>query len=449
MHVFASLILTALVCIVLGRIPELFTVLAPLQLGKVAVAAGLAVVLAVNPARLTALLKDTPMGRCLLVILALSFAGIPFSVFKSGALEEFIGLCRMLLVISVMAGLAAGGREHVLRNACVWILLLMTALMLMDKGTGRIMISSTYDPNDLALLFVVFLPIVANEAMCGGRATRLAALTATVCAVMAVPLTGSRGGIIALAAIGLHALALIKKRRPVLVLILALGVFIVGVTADETLWERFQALHDQTDYNLDGRTGRLTIWKEGLRLMAAHPLLGVGVGQFPTALGMLGNGTWKAAHNIFIQIGSELGLIGLAAFCAILVSIFRLAKRGASAPFLPPADRQRYAALRISLTGYCVGGFFLSQAYGFIFFTFLALAAVMHIRLAQAEHAARASRGPDGILAPATGASRIRRDAVPLAFDFPARTALATRKRREARLRRGDMVHAQSKEGGP
>lgn len=377
--------LGALLFVVQGRLPELFPFLQPLQLGKVTILLGLIAVLSINPSRLTVLWKKTPMGRYLLILLVLAFVGIPFSVYKGGAVESFIGLLRKFLIISVVVGLCVGGREQSLRTTLMWLLLLMSSMMIMARGSERVQVSGSYDANDLALLFVVYLPIVANEALLGGKWTKLVASTSAACAVTAVALTGSRGGIIALAAIGLHAILLVKKRRWILIPALALAGFIVTATASDKLWERFQSLQDSSDYNFEAKEGRLTIWKEGLYIMITHPIVGVGLGQFMTGLGTLGSGVWLTAHNSFVQIGTELGVIGLGAFIALLLSIYRLGKQGARAPCLPLAERQRFVALQLGLTGYCVGGFFLSQAYGFILFIFVALAACMHLQLKKVE----------------------------------------------------------------
>ncbi|MDL2321187.1 O-antigen ligase family protein, partial [Desulfosarcina sp. OttesenSCG-928-B08] len=253
------------------------------------------------------------------------------------------------------------------------------------RGGGRIQISNTYDPNDMALLFVMYLPIIANEALLGGKWIKIMAVTACICSVMAIPLTGSRGGIIALSGIGLHAVLLAKRQRWILIPVLALVAFVISVTADDSLWDRFQSVQDNTDYNFDSKEGRVTVWKEGLRIMITRPLFGVGIGQFSVGLGTLGNGAWKAAHNSFVQIGTELGLIGLGAFVVMLYSVYRVGKRGARASWLPPDERQRFMAFQISLTGYCIGGFFLSQAYGFILLIFLVLVACMYLKLKAAE----------------------------------------------------------------
>lgn len=385
MHGFAVFSINFLVLTTLGRVQELFPILYPLQLGKVGVAMGLITLLSINAGRLTVFLKATPMGRCFLVIFILSFMGIPFSVYASGALESFFGLCRMLLIVSILVGLSMDGREYAFRKACIWTVLIMAILMLLNEGSGRINVSMTYDPNDIALLFVVYLPIVVNEIVLGGKWMRIISLSACACAIMAIALTGSRGGIISLAGIGLHAILLAKKRRWILIPALALAALIVSATADDMLWERFGSLQDKTDYNFEAGGGRMTIWKEGLHIMITNPFLGVGIGQFSVGLGMLGNGAWKAAHNSFVQIGTELGLIGLGAFIATLYSVYHIGKQGARASWLPPDERQRFVALRISLTGYCIGGSFLSQAYGSILLIFLVLAACMDLQLKASE----------------------------------------------------------------
>ena len=58
-----------------------------------------------------------------------------------------------------------------------------------------------------------------------------------------------------------------------------------------------------------------------------HPIIGVGAGQFPTAYGMVysGNqhGAWMQPHNLFLQIPSELGIVGIIAFGNLLFQIIK------------------------------------------------------------------------------------------------------------------------------
>jgi O-antigen ligase len=72
---------------------------------------------------------------------------------------------------------------------------------------------------------------------------------------------------------------------------------------------------------------RLRIWKAGVRMFEEHPLLGVGAGQFPTAYGSIysgrKHGAWMNPHNLLIQVGAELGVVGLVAFAFFVVQIVK------------------------------------------------------------------------------------------------------------------------------
>ncbi len=66
---------------------------------------------------------------------------------------------------------------------------------------------------------------------------------------------------------------------------------------------------------------RLAHWVAGLRMFAAHPLLGVGAGNYDNAYARYEVPGWLEplgqAHNYYINAAAETGLLGLAAFLAI------------------------------------------------------------------------------------------------------------------------------------
>src|SRR5689334_11432154 len=72
--------------------------------------------------------------------------------------------------------------------------------------------------------------------------------------------------------------------------------------------------------------GRVDIWADGVRIFLEHPLFGAGTGSFRslTVTGM------STAHNVFITIAAENGVLGLAAFIAWLVAIVPLVIKSAS-----------------------------------------------------------------------------------------------------------------------
>jgi O-antigen ligase len=63
---------------------------------------------------------------------------------------------------------------------------------------------------------------------------------------------------------------------------------------------------------------RAAHWLAGVRMFAAHPLLGVGIGNYADAYPMFHPRGWYAplahAHNYFINVAAEAGIVGLIAY---------------------------------------------------------------------------------------------------------------------------------------
>ncbi len=88
------------------------------------------------------------------------------------------------------------------------------------------------------------------------------------------------------------------------------------------LAERIRSIIDTGETS---NQGRIAIWKETLRSMAEHPLLGVGIGNFPVVLS-LDPKTIKAgasAHNLYLNFFAEIGVFGFAVFMLLIYEIWR------------------------------------------------------------------------------------------------------------------------------
>ncbi len=73
---------------------------------------------------------------------------------------------------------------------------------------------------------------------------------------------------------------------------------------------------------LDSMRARVTYWQVGLRMLAAHPWTGVGLGNYRQAFlqyQFLGAGDVETAHNDFLQYFCETGLVGGPLFLAFWV----------------------------------------------------------------------------------------------------------------------------------
>jgi hypothetical protein len=80
---------------------------------------------------------------------------------------------------------------------------------------------------------------------------------------------------------------------------------------------------------------RLAHWIAGIRMFLAHPVLGVGAGNYGAAYARYAVPEWHAslsqAHNYYINAAAETGAIGLAAFLALVAAMLYAAWRAAHA----------------------------------------------------------------------------------------------------------------------
>lgn len=164
------------------------------------------------------------------------------------------------------------------------------------------------------LLAPVFLyGIVATESRTG-----LIALVATPLVALFVPRMAPRLGwrILLMYVLGVAALAVIMLVIPS-----------VGESASERYTTLTQVESEDT-WN-----GRWSLWQGALDVIASHPILGVGAGNFAESAmehsaTVVAHSARKAevagvAHNMFLSVASELGLVGLILFLGILFFAFK------------------------------------------------------------------------------------------------------------------------------
>jgi O-antigen ligase len=73
--------------------------------------------------------------------------------------------------------------------------------------------------------------------------------------------------------------------------------------------------------------GRFRLWKAGLRAFAESPIIGYGTGGFVRAITpQLGTGS-QVAHNSFISVLVEEGLIGLILYLLMFLAAYRAVRR--------------------------------------------------------------------------------------------------------------------------
>lgn len=126
---------------------------------------------------------------------------------------------------------------------------------------------------------------------------------------------------------------------------------------------------------------RILFWKIGIRMFLDHPLLGVGAGQYSAHFWEYGGPRWmgwRASHNMFIDLVSQLGIAGIAAFGCLALWVGRglwrarrrLDPQDAGDRFLFTAS----SAIVASLLTYFAAGMFQSILYYPMLYVHLAVA---------------------------------------------------------------------------
>jgi putative inorganic carbon (hco3(-)) transporter len=70
---------------------------------------------------------------------------------------------------------------------------------------------------------------------------------------------------------------------------------------------------------------RLTYWQDTIKLIKAHPFFGVGIGNFDLPLS-------RYAHNVFLQIWAEMGILGLISFIWLIIATLKTALQKITLP---------------------------------------------------------------------------------------------------------------------
>ncbi len=370
-------------------------VFAPLRLGIVTTAIGLLAWYNVNdPMRRWDRLWQLVPIRLVLALLVVALAGVPLGIYPGRALifirVSYSGLVLYLLLtvasIRSRADLERLMLMHVVGAVVLSLLLSRQAV----RNSGRIASLAAFDANDSAMLLVCAIPLAVYFLRTGAKLLlRVLVGLALVLFVVILVRTGSRGGFIGFIATMLYLLFRFKG-IPVRVRVaaIALGLVTLSLAGTDKYWALMGTIRNpEEDYNYTDQGGRVAIWKRGIGYMMHHPIAGVGLNNFGAAeggsdlnraRGREGKG-WIAAapHNSFIQMGAETGFPGLAVFLALLV-VSMSACSWRAPPKATPADKDEQAiarALAGALVGFCVAGFFLTQAYSPYLYSLLGLIA--------------------------------------------------------------------------
>lgn len=226
------------------------------------------------------------------------------------------------------------------------------------------------DPNYLAAVLAPAIMLAGGLAFRRSAWRRLALLFAVIVIAIGLAATQSRGGLVAAIVASLVALAIWRGRRRLIggVLVIAIAATAAFFATSPAAWERIYA------GNTTG-SGRVDIWQVAWRVANDHPIVGVGINQFPQvsphyvrqpgALDYVDLIVDKhiVVHNLYLELWAETGIVGVLLFLAIVVASIREAWR-AIKRFDAQGDVEMAALARTALlavVGMLSASFFLSN----------------------------------------------------------------------------------------
>jgi O-antigen ligase len=190
------------------------------------------------------------------------------------------------------------------------------------------------------------------------------------------------------------------RLKPVMRIAIAIGVmaafYFIQPFVPQSSIDRLSTV--STELEGGDLSGRRTIWDEGLEQFWNNPLLGTGSGAFKAAV----NFKDKAAHNVYVSLLVEVGLIGLMLF-GLVIAVSAYHTR-----YLPRWEAAFWLALIVSwLIGNYTGSWELKK-HTWLFFSLVIVSANL---LPQDESEAESGE----VMVP------------PLAGTFPSRNGIPTR----------------------
>jgi O-antigen ligase len=328
----------------------------------------------------------------LLILLIWSFSSVLWASDTSFAVQRSITFLGVLLLFIMVAVFKDRQLKRLwLVGIFMGVVSIIVSVITTGGTIGRFTAASE-DPNEFAGLILILAAFLSY----GEVYWRLGFLRWILVAVLLLGalFSQSRTGLIALAAAPLASAifltfsgtrVLAKTLLPYALLVITVaGVFTAWPELTAPLVERYSTLSDYQ--SADTWAGRLGIWEGGLQMVAQHPLLGVGAGNFAILspdysfaaanLNFLRpNGA--VAHNMFLSMLAELGAIGLVLFIMVLAKGIKIA-------YVISRETSLGTACFVSLFIYFVMGSTLSWEYSKL--PYLLLGSIVALALSERNY---------------------------------------------------------------
>ena len=334
----------------------------------------------------------------------------PFSIWMGGAIGTFTDMYVKVMLIFVLMVNTLNSPKRL--DRFMWLIVIATGYLafravfdyargfnLVESGRVRGAIGGIFrNPNDLALNMVAVLPLAASLALRAPTLVRrVAAAGCAMLMIGAVVASQSRSGTVGLAVMALFLGGYLLRRRPGVALAAVLALVLALPFVPASYLHRISSITDESRDETGSREARQILLRESFAAFLAHPITGVGAGQFKNYNPEGRQEAWRESHNVILQVAAELGILGVIAFVFLVAraamaggQVRRLLRRSGLAfrprgSTAPPDEtpvtpyevnwlRTHSAAMAAALAGWFACALFASVAYNWTFYYLLALA---------------------------------------------------------------------------
>jgi len=226
-------------------------------------------------------------------------------------------------------------RESLMLAFCLGTFVPMIDLLIhyrngISVGGGRFS-ATGINADTVGVLMALGLPISWHLVTTGSRSVRAVGVIHFILAPPVLLLSGTRTGFLCglvsamIVPLSLRPSTRVVIRGAVLIVVAAIAV---AWLVPPSIWARMATIPQEIGGG--SMTGRREIWEQGLAVFPQHAVLGIGAGAYGTVVHIHG-GVGVPAHNTFIGLLVEQGILGLTMFVGFLAAcaftIVRLPKR--------------------------------------------------------------------------------------------------------------------------
>lgn len=244
--------------------------------------------------------------------------------------NKFLTFVQLFLVLWIVWEIAPT-RKHQLRLLAAYVMgayvAALDTIVLYHRAASVLkrFTAGNADPNALAMTLALALPMAWYLGMTTRQPVlRFLSRLFLPIGILAIGLTGSRGGmvatVVALSLVPLTIARLSPGKRVIAVILIMISGAVAIRYVPETLIQRLSTTTQEVEGGRLG--GRAKMWRAGLQAFAYKPVVGYGVSSFKRAVQPWLVTQTQVAHNSFISVLVEEGIVGLLLFGMMIVVVF-------------------------------------------------------------------------------------------------------------------------------